>query len=213
VSGGYDPTLPICELPGYMTDAPGVDRLFDNLMALVPGLVLDMANMVCWNTIEDFYVKSTYRREHIYWRMDPGVVTLNFDPYDQDWRVCRFLNLVGFNIKFEPPGRIRDLTSPPPDNTRNGEVLIALKPRSINTVLPYDVWTTYWETLLHGALYRLYMQPGKPYSDLKAMEISAKLWRSGIASARADIQVGHLRDGAQWSFPYFATGGHADGRW
>jgi hypothetical protein len=145
--------------------------------------------------------------------MDPGVVTLNFDPYDQDWRVCRFLDLRGSNIKFEPPGRIRDLTYPTPDNARDGEVTLALKPRSINTILSYDVWTTYWETLLNGALYRLYMQPGKPYSDLGAAQLTGKLHRSGIASARADIQAAHLRDGIAWSFPYFANGGHSDGRW
>jgi hypothetical protein len=204
---------PICDQPGYLSAEPGPERLLDNLQAMVPGLTLDMANLVCWNAIEDFYMKSTYRREHIYWRMDPGVVVVNFDPYDQNWRVNRFLWLRGYNLKIEPPGRIRDLTSPPPDSTREGEVLLALKPRSINTPLPYDVWTTYWETLLNGALHRLYMQPGKPYSDLPAAGMHGKLYRSGIASARADAQAMHLRDAQPWSYPYFASGGHPDGRW
>ena len=204
---------PICELPGYLTSDPGPDRLLDNLQALVPGLTVDMANLVCWNTIEDFFIKSTYRREHVFWRMDPGVMTLNFDPYNSEWRVCWFLALRGYNLKIEPPGRIRDLSHPAPDSVRNGEVLLGLKPSSINTLLPYPVWTTYWETLLQGALYRLYMQPGKPYSDLKAMELSGRLYRSGIAAARAAAQAGHVRDGQAWVYPYFATGGHADGRW
>jgi hypothetical protein len=204
---------PICDLAGYLSPDPGPSRLLDNLQAIVPGLVVDMANMVCWNTIEDFFVRSTYRREHIFWRLDPGVMTINFDPYDQNWRVCRFLDLVGHNLKIEPPGRIRDLTSPAPDVTRDGEVTLALKPRSINTPLPFEVWTTYWETLLNGALYRLYMQPGKPYSDLGAAQLTGRMYRSGIASARSDAQAGHLRDGVAWGFPYFANGGHSDGRW
>jgi len=162
-SGGGGGATPICELPGYLSSAPDIDRLFDNVGALIPGLLNDVLMMVTWNTIEDFYMRSTYRREHVYWRLDPGVVTISFDPYDQDWRVSRFLEFSGLGrVKFEPPGRIRDLTSPPPDTTRNGEVLLALKPVSINTPLPYDVWTTYFQTLLDGVLYRLYMQPGKP---------------------------------------------------
>ena len=202
-----------CDDPGFLSDDPGIERLLDNVQAQVPGLTTDMANLACWNTIEHFYMASTYRRELIYWRMEPGQIYIDFDPYDQDWRVSRFLFLSGSpNLKIEPPGRVRDLSSTTPDSERKGQVYLALKPRSVNTKLPYDLWTTYWEALLSGALYRLCMQPGKPYSDLQAASVHAKLYRSGIASARADAQAHHLRDGSEWSFPYFASGGSADGR-
>ena len=61
-------------------------------------------------------------------------------------------------------------------------------------------------------LYRLHLQPGKPYSDMAAAQIQGRMYRSGIASARADAQAGHLRDAQAWSYPYFSTGGRADGR-
>jgi hypothetical protein len=200
--------------PGYLSADPGPDRLLDNLQALVPGLTLDMANLVCWNAVEDFYMKSTYRREHVYWQLDAGETVLRFDPYNSEWRVNRFLAFKGLATpKFVPPGTVYDVAFPAATNERKGEALLALKPASINTKLPYDVWTTYWETLLNGALFRLYMQPGKPYSDLQAAQGHAKLWKSGISSARADAQAGHLRDAQAWSYPYFASGGHPDGRW
>jgi hypothetical protein len=206
-------STPICELPGYLSPEPGVDRLFDNVGAVIPGLTTEVLSMVIWNTIEDFYMMSTYRREHIYWRMDPGVLTISFDPYDQDWRVSRFLGFSGLDrVKFEPPGRIRDLTSPPPTTARSGEILLSLKPRSINTTLPYDVWTTYFDVLYNGALARLYMQPAKPYSDMKTGAVYTSMYRRGVASARADAQAAHVREGSSWSYPYFAAGGYPSGR-
>jgi hypothetical protein len=139
--------------------------------------------------------------------MGPGINMLDFDPWDYDWRVCRFMEFQGLSrVRFEPPGKIWDLSDPIPDTTRNGSVLLALKPDTLDTVLGYDVMTTYWETLLSGALYRVFMQPGKPYSDLNASQIHAKINRSGIASARANAQAGHVREGSSWFFPYFATG-------
>lgn len=202
-----------CADRGFLQTSNDVTRLFDNVQAAVPGVTTDIAALVIWNAIEDFYVRSTYRREHVYWCLNPGEAVLNFDPYNSHWRVCRFMGFSGLsNPKFIPPGQVIDLTCPVPDNERKGDALLALKPTSFNTELPYDIWTTYWETLYSGACYRLHMQPGKPYSDLPSAQLHARIYRSGIASARADAQAHHLREGASWSFPYFATGGRANGR-
>jgi hypothetical protein len=197
----------------YFRTATDVTRLFDNCQAQVPGVTTDMVSLAIWATIEDFYIRSAYRREHVYWRLDPGQSTLCFDPYDNNWRVCRFMAFTGLSRpKFVPPGMVVDLTCPPPDSARNGEALLSLKPNTIDTELSYDVWTAYWETLFNGAMYRLYMQPGKPYSDMQAAMMFGRMYRSGLASARADAQASHLAEGSNWRFPYFANGGHASGR-
>ena len=190
-----------------------ITRIFDYLQAQVPSLTTDMASITVWAAVEDFYIRSTYRREHVYWKLNPGETVLKFDPYDRDWRVCKFMGFRGlWNVKFIPPGEVRDLTCPCPDNERTGEALLALKPNSINTKLPYDVMTTYWEAICAGAMSKLYMQPGKPYSNPQGAALHARMFRAGIAAARADAQAHHLREAASWSFPYFATGGRADGR-
>lgn len=202
----------LCVRGEFYQPPTDITRLFDYVQSLVPGVTTDIASQTIWSAIEDFYMRSTYRREHVYWCLNPGETVLNFDPYDNKWRVCRFMGFTGLlSPKFVPPGRVIDLACPTPDNERNGDALLALKPDSFATELPYDVMTTYWETIAAGALYRLFTQPGKPYSDLPSAQIQARLNRAGIASARADIQSHHLRDGASWSFPYFATGG-ASGR-
>jgi len=208
MSGTTDPCA-----PGGFQSTQDLNRLLDNVGGIIPGLTTDMLTMVCWNTIEDFYIKSTYRREHVYWHLHPGETVLRFDPYDQDWRVCRFMGFSGLSkAKFVPPGQVIDLSYPAPDTLRKGEALLALRPKNLGVSLPVDVWTTYFQPLMDGALSRLYMQPGKPYSDLNAAQAHGRLYRSGIASARADAQAQHVREGAPWRFPYFASGGHADGR-
>lgn len=205
-----------CQRDEFFRTATDVTRLFDNVQALIPGITTDLVALAAWNAIENFYQRSTYRREHVYWRLDPGKAVLEFDPYDKPqntWRVCRFLGFRGLSHpKFIPPGQVVDLSCPVPDSQRNGEALLALKPQNFETVLPYDVWTNHFETLLNGTLHRLYLQPGKPWSDLNAMTLHGRLYRGGVASARAEAQSHHLRDAGSWSFPYFATGGRARGR-
>jgi hypothetical protein len=197
------------ETSAFFRSANDVTRIIDYALAALPGVTFDMVSLMTWATIEDFYIKSAYRREHVYWQLDPNEVRLDFDPYDNDWRVCRFMGFNGLSRpKFTPPGMIVDLTYPIPDTTRNGEALLALKPESIQTELPYDIWTTYWETLYNGCMSRLYMQPGKPYTDIQAAISYGKFYRTGIASARAEAQAGHLRETQSWCYPYFANGGH-----
>jgi hypothetical protein len=195
-------------ISSFFRTAYDVTRLFDNCQAQVPGVTTDMVSLAIWAAIEDFYIRSAYRREHVYWQLNPGECRLDFDAYDDNWRVCWFLAFNGLsNPKFVPPGQVIDLTCPTPDSVRNGEALLALKPDNIDVELPYDVWTTYWETLFNGAMHRLYMQPGKPYSDIQAALTFGKMYRSGIATARADAQARHLGEGSNWRFPYYANGG------
>ena len=65
-----------------------LDRFLDNIQVTMPGVTTDMTTLVAWNTIEDFYQRSTLRREHVFWALPPGITQLDFDPYDKDWRVC-----------------------------------------------------------------------------------------------------------------------------
>jgi hypothetical protein len=101
-------------ISSFFRTANDVTRLFDNVQAAIPGVTTDIVSLAVWNTIEDFYIRSTYRREHMFWTLAPGVSTLQLDPYtvDPTWRVCRFLGFTGLNnVKFVPPGTVIDLTS------------------------------------------------------------------------------------------------------
>src|SRR5262245_36442105 len=193
------PPAPPCQLPAWATAEPGLDRLLDNVQVQLPAVPTDVVMLQAWNTIEDFYMRSTLRREHVYWKMDPGVMTINFDPWDAHWRSFMFIQFNGLsNPKFEGPCRLRDLTHPPPTNERKGEVLIALKPKDLSTPLPYEIWTQWFDTLLSGTMARLQMTPAKPYSDPRLGAYNGGVYRSGIASARAQAQSGDITDGVLW---------------
>lgn len=203
----------LCERPasyGY-----GLDQLYDNVQLQMPGVTTDNVILQTWNTIGDFYVGSTYRREHIYWCMEPGVTSVNFDPYIKGkWRVFRFLDFRGLSRpKFEPPGRLRDLTYPCPDTNRNGEVVVALRPDNLNVDLGEDFWAMWFNAIEAGVMGRLYMQPGKPYSDMAIGRVQKNLFSQGVAQARAHVQSMFVTDGIPWRFPYFAYGRSKNGGW
>lgn len=205
---------PIVDMPTWLNPDATWEQLYDNVQVQLPGVTADNVQMQSWNTVYEFYLSSTYRREHVYWRMDPGVVTLSFDPWDANWRVFRFLGFRGLSrVKFEPPGRIRDLSWPLPDTTRDGEVLLALRPESINTPLGDDFWAMWFDAIVAGALGRLYLQPGKPYSDAGMGRIQSAIYSKGVQQARAHVQSGFVTDGIPWCYPYFATGRPKNGAW
>jgi len=209
-SGG--PGGPLLPTPELASDLPGLcngslETLYDQVQLQIPGVTTDNVKLQAWRAIFSFYTSSTYRREHVFWRMDPGVATLSFDPWDAHWRVCRFLGFRGLSKpKFEPPGRVRDLSYPIPDTTRSGEVILALRPDCIDAPLGDDAWAMWFDTFLAGTLSRLFMQPGKPYSDAQMGKLQALMFRHGVVQARAHVQSGYITEGVSWSFPYYAGG-------
>jgi len=200
---------PTCDFPTH-----GLESLYDQIQLQMPGLTTDNAVIQAWASIDEFYVASTYRREYVYWRMDPGVATLSFDPWDAHWRVFRFLAFRGLSRpQFIGPGRVRDLTWPLPDTTRNGEVLLALRPNNANAPLGDDFWAMWFDTVLAGAMGRLYLQPGKPYSDPAMGRVQRNMFSQGVAQARAHAQSMFVTDGIPWRYPYFAYGRSKNGGW
>lgn len=205
-----DPILPVIVTPECepFVCKTGLDALYDEVQLQLPGVTTDVVQLEAWRTIHKFFVDSTYRREHVYWRMDPGVVTLSFDPWDAHWRVSRFLGFSGGlnKPKFEPPGRLRDLTWPIPDNTRTGEVLLSLRPDCVDAPFDDDIWAMWYDAFVAGTLSRLFLQPGKPYTDPQMGRLKALEFRHGVIQARAHVQSQFITDGASWYYPYFALG-------
>jgi hypothetical protein len=191
-----------------------LEAIYDNVQPQVPGATTDMVVMATWNTIYDFYISSTLRREHVFWCMEPGVNCIDFNPWDKNWDVFRFLEFRGLSRpKFEPPSRLRDVQHPVADNVRNGEALLALAPHTLNTPLGDEFWALWFDPVVSGVLGRLYMQGGKPYSDANLARINLGMYRNGVNQARAHAQSGFVTDGVPWVYPYFATGRPKNGGW
>lgn len=84
---------------------------------------------------------------------------------------------------------------PVPDKKyQNGLTLrVALKPTRASTEIEDVVFEDYAETIAHGALYRLMMSAGKPYSNEKMAAVEKALFEQGINVARSRAAHGHVR--------------------
>lgn len=84
---------------------------------------------------------------------------------------------------------------PVPDKKyQNGLTLrVALKPTRASTEIDDVIFEDYAETIAHGALYRLMMSSGKPYSNEKMAAVERGLFDQGVNVARSRMAHGHVR--------------------
>jgi hypothetical protein len=198
---------PVYAETNYVGEDPELARLYDNVQAMVPAVLLPVVKMVVWNTIEDFYIRSTWRRELLNWCLPDRVTCIDFNPYDGDWLVCWILDIYGHGrYAVKPPAQLIDVQTPPVSGTREGQVLVALKPVSIDAEFDPMLFSTWFETILDGVLHRLYLQPAKPYSSPQLAQAHGRRYRSGVQGARAIAQKQYTNGPGRWVFPYFGTG-------
>lgn len=203
-------TTPTSASTSYLGSNPGLDRLLDNVQAEVPAVSLAIIQMCAWNTIEDFYMKSGWRRELVYWTMAPGVTEIDFNPFDENYLVSWVLDVSGLHrFHVTPPGLLKDLQ--PATALRTGEALLSLKPVSYAAITTAGVgpelWSTWLEVIKSGVLTRLYGMPAKPYSSPQLAMFHGKSYSVGVARARgiADNNFNGAQ-GGRWAFPSFANG-------
>lgn len=190
----------------YLGDDPGITRLLDNVQGIVPAVLLPIARMAAWNTIEEFYTRSTWRREWVTWCMPPQATEVDFNPYDGDWLVAWLLDYDGLTFGMvKPPAKLIDLQCSPPGE-RTGRALLALKPSSFDSEFDPLLFQQWFETILDGTLYRLYLQPAKPYSNPQMAQYHGKMYRAGCQRARSVAQLNYTDGPGRWSFPFFANG-------
>lgn len=196
---------PTSDLSSFLGSDPGLERLYDNVQAILPVVNLEIIKMMVWNTIQQFYIDSTARREIVNWQMAPGVQQLDFNPFDETWLVAWVLQVAGlYRFKIEMPGTVIDLQYPA--NPRFGQVMLALTPVSFTTNLPQDLFVQWFETILNGTLFRLFSTPMKPYSSPQTAMYYGKEWRKGIARARGIAAKQFTNGGGYWNYPLFAAG-------
>lgn len=202
---------PTSDLTSFLSELPGgpdVNRLYDNVQAEVPAVGLALIQMAAWNTIEEFFIRSTTRREKVFWQMPPGVYAVDFNPFSADWLVAWILDYSDLLYgKIEPPGLLRDVQpAPQSQQLRQGKALLALKPASFASDFGPYIWQQWFETILAGTLWRLYRQPAKPWSSPQLATMNGQMYRAGINRARAIADRDLTDSGGRWRFPYFSHG-------
>jgi hypothetical protein len=186
--------------------SPDVERLFDNVQSVLPAITLPVIKIAAWNCIEEFAIRSTYFRDTVSWNMAIGVRDVDFNPYSADMQVCWVLAQHGLTRwQVAPPARLVDFYEP--TAARSGSALLALKPVSFDVDLPQEMWSTWFETILDGTLFRLYGMPAKPWSSPQLSQYHGSRFRMGINRARDIAERLHSNQQSPFrAFPYFARG-------
>jgi hypothetical protein len=97
--------------------------------------------------------------------------------------------------------------APMPD--ANGGVLhiyTVLRPMLTAPMIPDQLIAEWFDGLLDTVLGRLYLQPGKPFSNLNLGMLHSRKSRAWISKARDVANRGFAGGNAPWTFPYFANG-------
>ena len=193
--------------PDYLSGEGGLDRIYDAIEAILPGVQHPIVQMELWNAIEDFCTRTTSWRLNVGWAMAGGVNTVNLSPLDDAVAVAHVLELHGFlRIRVRPPATLID-----PGDTRlarAGSVTVAAKPRRLaEEIVPAFLADEWSEELRDGTLYRLFMHPFKPYTSPQLAGLYSKKWRYALSRATAQAKQQACRP----HFPYFAWGRQGGG--
>lgn len=198
-------TVPPTQHATLMRPREALDRFFDEIEAVVPGVLHAVVQMCLWDSIEDFCTRSTFWRQTVQWTLGAGVNMLDFNPFDGASLIVQVLELEGLSQwEMQPVAVLVDHG----DSTlqRQGHALVALKPVRLSNQIPGFLTDLWFEPLRDGALSRLYGQPAKPYSNMQLAQFFGRRFEVGISRARGRAAHMNSRHAPTWRFPYFARG-------
>ena len=182
----------------------GLARIYDAIEVQAVGVSMPMMRMAVFDAMDEFCTRSCLWRMTIAWSMDVGQQTLDLNPLDDATLIAWVLRVDGImRYRIAPAAIIVD----PGDAllVRVGTALVVCKPAGLNDfALPSLLVDSWSEALRDGALYRLFRQPGKPYSDAKLAEHHGVRFRGQIRLARETARS--HGDLPRPGFPYFARG-------
>jgi hypothetical protein len=182
----------------------GAQRVYDNVQAQLPGVLLPTVQMELWNTVQEFCRLSSYFRAEVQWQMPIGTTVIDFNPFSADMEVYQVLGVRCLpNWKVEPPAVL--VNTGDASTYQSGWALLALKPTSFGE-MPSILFNLWFEAMLHGTIARLSAQPSKPYSSATQVQFHGAQFRAEVRRARDQAERYNGRSQPDWFFPYFARG-------
>lgn len=188
----------------------GLDRIYDNIEVVLPGILHSIVKMALWNAIEEFCYRSTYYRQTVSWGMAAGTQAIDLTVVDDLTLATKILWVRGSRfVQIKPPAVLisRDDFS----MARTGTALLLCKPNALTDLVPSFLIDNWNEALVNGAMGRLLGMPSKPWTDSKLAIYHLQRFRSQIGLAREEARL--FGDYDTWKFPYFARGRQVSSIW
>lgn len=80
--------------------------------------------------------------------------------------------------------------APVPDATKTLKVLFSVKPTATSTSIPDTIGRENREAITHGALYRLQMMSGQPFSNISAAQMNNQLFEKSVGRTARQVKYG-----------------------
>lgn len=206
IEGWVPPFVPDDDRDGY---DPGLNRLYDTIQSRLGGITVAVIELELESIVQEFCIRSTYFRELVYWQMQIGVSRVELSPFNAYMLTVWVLWQQGLTrYVVENAATLVDLQSP--TASRTGEAWIALRPRNFEAVkfgAVHELFTTWFEVMLDGTMFRLYQMPNKPWSSPQLATYHGTRFRQGLNRARDIAERMHTSEQSpRRVYPYFAHG-------
>jgi hypothetical protein len=211
--------------------SPTLTALFNSIRVKCPGLVDEQMALELMESARVFFSESLAWRESGTISLSAPTVTIGLG----DWRTgAEVIIPTQINWNGQPLSPIAILSdelqtevgnplcymfdmnktvtlAPQPNSTPGvAHIFVALQPALVNPAIPDEQLSLWYNGLLDTTLGRLYMQPGKTFSNMALGTMHQRKSRAWINKARDAAKRGLTTAEAPWRFPYFARGSGAN---
>lgn len=204
-----------------------IDNFIRDAMIRLPGAIEEVVKHEIRSTLREFFEKSiSWRRMEGPYDVKAGRPHYYLNPVDSYTHLVYVLsayyngNLLA-PLRVPPvrsdtgtpyaffcpdPQQIQLYPTPDVDATDALTIHIALTPSECTDKLPKIAITHFYDAILDGILYRMYIQPSKPYSNPELALHHQRLYRMGTGKARIVAEQGYMVMSPSVPFPPFANG-------
>lgn len=186
------------------------DRMMDTIQVRCRGVLADAVRLEIENAIHTFIRESTVWRESETYDIvaDQAEYPLS-KPQDSEIIAISGLFRDGRGVRFNHTELdvIQLLTTPRVHEAGALEVISILRLREGSDRFPQHILTRYHDQIVAGALFHLYSQPKKPYTDDTMALIHSRQFNRGISMAKTESNREWSRRDSPWRYPEtFAKG-------
>lgn len=185
------------------------DRLMETIRPHLPGAIDVAIKQELFSVCEDFFEKTNVWKETLDFTLPANTLEVEIMPYTG--RLIRLISVTKDNI----PIRGVTLTDPvqgvllfPNTNPEAGDYVsvVALTvsdpiSRDAFPIVPTDIMTRFWRTIMEGTLANMMAQPSKPYSNPSLGAYHLSNYKGQLARARNVTKEGNTLNSQAWSFP------------
>lgn len=185
------------------------DRLMETIRPHLPGAIDVAIKQELFSVCEDFFEKTNVWKETLDFILPANTLEVEIMPYTG--RLIRLISVTKDNIPIRGvtlTDTVQGVLLFPNTNPEAGDYVsvVALTvsdpiSRDAFPIVPTDIMTRFWRTIMEGTLANMMAQPSKPYSNPSLGAYHLSNYKGQLARARNVTKEGNTLNSQAWSFP------------